>query len=58
MQCGSEKTLAIRRMVESCSMEMRRQLAQLKVFHTREALHRMGIKVAVEVYPGGGLRKL
>jgi hypothetical protein len=37
MECGLEKTLAIRRMVESYSVQMRRQLAQQKVFHTCEA---------------------
>ena len=56
MQCGLEKTTAIRRMVESYSMKMRRQLAQQKVFHTCEALHRLGVKVAVEIYTGS-LRK-
>jgi hypothetical protein len=56
MQCGLEKTMAIRRMVESYSMKMRSQLAHQKVFHTCEALHRLGVKVAVEIYTGS-LRK-
>jgi hypothetical protein len=56
MECGLEKTIAMRRMVESYSMKMRRQLAQHKVFNTCEALHRLGVKVAVEIYTGS-LRK-
>ena len=56
MECGLEKTLAIRRMVESYSVQMRRQLAQQKVFHTCEALQRLGVKIAVDVY-AGSLRK-
>ena len=56
MQCGLEKTMAIRRMIESYSMKMRSQLAHQKVFHTCEALHRLGVKVAVEIYTGS-LRK-
>lgn len=56
MQCGLEKTTAIRRMIESYSMKMRKQLAQQKVFHTCEALQRLGVKVAVEIYTGS-LRK-
>jgi hypothetical protein len=56
MECGLEKTMAIRRMVESYSVKMRRQLAQQKVFHTCEALHMLGVKVAVEIYTGS-LRK-
>src|SRR5262245_52901015 len=53
MGCGLERTLAIRRMVESYSVKMRRQLAQQKVFHTCEALHKLGVKVA----DTGSLRK-
>jgi hypothetical protein len=56
MECGLEKTMAIRRMVESYSIKMRRQLAQQKVFHTCDALHKLGVKVAVEIYTGN-LRK-
>jgi len=56
MGCGLERTLAIRRMVESYSVKMRRQLAQQKVFHTCEALHKLGVKGAVEIYTGS-LRK-
>ena len=56
MECGLEKTLAIRRMVESYSVQMHRQLAQQKVFHTCEALQRLGVKIAVDVY-AGSLRK-
>jgi len=52
MQCGLEKTMAIRRMVESYSAKMRGQLAQRKVFQTCEALHKLGVKVAVEIYAG------
>ena len=56
MQCGLEKTMAIRRMVESYSAKMRRQLTHQKVFQTCEALHKLGVKVAVEIY-AGSLRK-
>ena len=56
MGCGLERTVAIRRMVESYSMKMRSQLAHQKVFHTCEALHRLGVKMAVEIYTGS-LRK-
>jgi hypothetical protein len=58
MECGLEKTMAIRRMVESYSVKMRRQLAQQKVFHTCEALHKLGVKVAVEIYTGSLKRTL
>ena len=56
MQSGLEKTMAIRRMIESYSAKMRGQLAERKVFHTCEALHRVGGKVAVDLY-SGSLRK-
>jgi len=56
MECGLEKTIAMRRMVESYSVKVRRQLAQQKVFHTCEALQRLGVKIAVDVY-AGSLRK-
>src|SRR5438128_12655067 len=52
MECGLEKTIAMRRMVESCSMKMRRQLAEHKVFNPCEAVHRLGAKVGVEIYSG------
>ncbi len=55
-ECGLEKTLTIRRMAESYSITMRRQLAQDKVFHTCEVLQRIGAKVTVDVYTGS-LRK-
>ena len=56
MECGLETTMAMRRMFESYSMNTRKQLAQQKVFYTCEALHRLGVKVAVEIYTGS-LRK-
>ena len=56
MECGLEKTLAMTRLFESYSMKMREQLARQKVFYTCEALHRLGVKVAVEIYTGS-LRK-
>jgi hypothetical protein len=55
-QCGLEKTLAVRRMIESYSFQMRRQLAQRRVFQTCEALHSMGVNITVDVYTGS-LRK-
>ena len=55
-QCGLEKTLAVRRMVESYSPMTRRQLAQRRVFQTCGALHDMGVNITVDVYTGG-LRK-
>ena len=51
-QCGLEKTLAVRRMIESYSLKMRRQLAQRRVFQTCEALHDMGLNITVDVYAG------
>ncbi len=56
MECGLENTMPIARMVESYSAKMRRQLAEQRVFHTCAALHRLGVKVAVEIYTGS-LRK-
>ena len=56
MQCGLEKPLALRKMVESHSVEMNRRLAQQRVFHACEALHELGVKIAVEIYTGS-LRK-
>jgi len=56
-QCGLEKTLAVRRMIESYSLKMRRQLAQHRVFRTSGALHDMGMNITVDVYTGS-LRKM
>ena len=56
MQCEINNAQAVRKMVESHSAEMNRRLAAQRVFHTCEALHQLGIKIAVEVYTGG-LRK-
>ena len=55
-QCGLEKTLAVRRMMESYSLKTRTQLAQRRVFQTCGALHDMGVNITVDVYTGG-LRK-
>ncbi len=55
-QCGLEKTLAVRRMMESYSLKTRMQLAQRRVFQSCEALHDMGVNITVDVYTGG-LRK-
>jgi hypothetical protein len=51
-QCGLEKTLAVRRMVESYSLKTRAELARRRVFQTCEALHEMGLKISVDVYAG------
>ena len=56
MECGLEKPLAVRRMVESHSAQMNRRLAEQRVFHTCEALQKLGVKITVDVYRGG-LRK-
>jgi hypothetical protein len=53
MQCGLDNALMLRKMMESYSVKTRRQLAEQKVFQTCEALHRLGVKTAVEVYSGG-----
>jgi hypothetical protein len=55
-QCGLEKTLAVRRMIEGYSFKTRAQLAQRGVFQTCEALYDMGLNITVDVYTGG-LRK-
>jgi hypothetical protein len=55
-QCGLEKALAVRRMIESYSLKMRAQLAQRRVFQTCEALHDIGMNITVDVYTGS-LRK-
>jgi hypothetical protein len=49
-QCGLEKTLAVRRMIESYSLKTRMQLAERRVFQTCGALHDMGLNIAVDVY--------
>jgi hypothetical protein len=51
-QCGLEKTLAVKRMIESYSLKTRMQLAQRRVFQTCEALHDMRLTIAVDVYTG------
>ena len=55
-QCGLEKALAVRRMMESYSLKTCTQLAQRRVFQTCEALHDMGLNITVDVYTGS-LRK-
>jgi hypothetical protein len=57
-QCGLEKTLTVRRMIESYSLKMRRQLAQRRVFRTCAALHSMGVNITVDVYTGSLRRTL
>ena len=49
-QCGLEKSLAVRRMIESYSLKMRRQLVERRVFQTCGALHDMALNIAVDVY--------
>ena len=49
-QCGLEKSLAVRRMIESYSLKMRRQLAERRVFHACGALHALALNVSVDVY--------
>jgi hypothetical protein len=51
-QCGLEKSLAVRRMIESYSLETRAQLAQRRVFQNCEAFHDMGLNITVDVYTG------
>jgi hypothetical protein len=58
MQCGLDNALMLRKMVESYSVKTRRQLAQQKVFQTCQALHRLGVKAAVEVYSGNLTKNL
>ncbi|HMA81678.1 MAG TPA: hypothetical protein VKR81_12345 [Candidatus Binatia bacterium] len=55
-QCGLGKTLAVRRMFASYSLNMQIQLAQRRVFQTCGALHDMGLNFTVDVYTGS-LRK-
>jgi len=49
-QCGLEKNLAVRRMIECYSLKMRRQLFERRVFQTCGALHDMALNIAVDVY--------
>jgi len=49
-QCGLEKSLAVRQMIESYSLKMRRQLFERRVFQTCGALHDMALNIAVDVY--------
>ncbi len=53
MEGGLDNALMLRRMIESYSIKTRRQLAEQKVFQTCQALHRLGVKTAVELYSGG-----
>ncbi|MBI4524174.1 MAG: hypothetical protein HY695_10230 [Deltaproteobacteria bacterium] len=58
MECGIGNALALRRMVESYSVKMRKQLAQQRVFHTCETLRRLGVKTTVDIYAGSLQRAL
>jgi hypothetical protein len=58
MQCGLDNALMLRKMIESYSVKTRRQLAQQKVFQTCQALNRLGVKTAVEVYSGNLTKNL
>ena len=49
-QCGLEKSLTVRRMIESYSLKMRRPLFERRVFQTCGALHDMALNIAVDVY--------
>ena len=51
-QWGLEKSLAVRRMIESYSLKTRMQLAQRRVFHTCTALHATDLNFMVDVYTG------
>ena len=57
MASGIAIAPAVRKMVESHSIEERRRLAGQKVFLTCEALHKTGVEMAVDVY-GGSLKKV
>ena len=48
--CGLEKSLAVRRMIESYSLKMRRQFFERRVFQTCGALHVLALNVSVDVY--------
>jgi len=56
MEGVTDNALVLWRMAESYSIETRRRLAEQRVFHTCEALQKLGVKIAVDVYRGG-LRK-
>jgi hypothetical protein len=58
MECGLDNALMLRRMMECYSIKTRRQLAEQKVFQTCQALHRLGVKTAVEIYSGSLKRTL
>jgi hypothetical protein len=58
MECGLDSALMLRKMVESYSVKTRRQLAQQKVFQTCQALHRLEVETAVEVYSGSLTKSL
>lgn len=51
-QHGLEKTRAVKRMIESYSLETRVQLAQRRVFQTCGALHDTGLNMTADVYSG------
>jgi hypothetical protein len=51
-QCGLEKPVTVRRMIESYSIKTRIQLAQRRVFKTCATLHDMGLNFTVDVCPG------
>jgi hypothetical protein len=57
-QCGLEKPLAVKRMIESYSLETRVQLAQRRVFQICEALHDMRLNITVNVYTSSLRRTL
>jgi hypothetical protein len=58
MECGLDKALMLRKMIESYSVKTRRQLAAQKVFQTCQSLHQLGVKTAVELYSGSTQRIL
>ena len=58
MECGLDNALMLRKMIESYSVKTRRQLAEQKVFQTCQALHRLGVKTAVDVYSGSLTKNL
>jgi hypothetical protein len=51
-QCGLEKTIAVKRMIESYSLKTRMQFTQRRVFQTCGALHDLGLNITVDVYTG------
>ena len=58
MECGLDNALMLRKMTESYPVKTRRQLAEQRVFQTCQALHRLGLKTAVEVYSGSLTKNL